>query len=377
MDWTGTYSIEEFFAKTMQLKSYPDFQRLIHSQIAFAKHMSETSDNYIIRAYKEFTRARVYKRGNSTFASSDNEACASLYEHIYHRATTTFGRDLFQFFIDNRLYLSFQTKDNYNKAFHVQTAKEAGFRIGGAAGKPFRQQHHLKLSHYLDAAENLVTDESISRRCAIFLSPLNIVLTPKTSRRGPNGTYSGFKHKAWKNDIEISLFKNDVGETPDIRNILHALLINQIHNEPEGKAAYMAYCKLCGLNYSKQMDKNNTWLKGCEQYSFTFTKKTAAQNAIQRPDREIITPTTHGEHRMARLNLKYNVLNLDDIEYVICNSRQSTVNKVKRAREFYDAGSEFDEIAADLHLSEERIKELITGVNKVSKEQCYKIIRGI
>lgn len=81
---------------------------------------------------------------------------------------------------------------------------------------------------------------------------------------------------------------------------------------------------------------------------------------------------------MAKLNLKYNILKLDDIEYDEANSSADTLIKVNKARELYLAGADPKKIAKELGLStEKRAKELVTGVNQVSHNRGWKIISGL
>lgn len=177
--------------------------------------------------------------------TSDNEGCSSFYESIHAAIYPT--RDLFDYFIAKRLKLAFKVNEPCtNGAFPSQGAVNLGFQRGLNAGHPFRSEGDLKLSHYLASAEGVV-NVAAKNRCGRFLSPFNIILTPKTLRRNKKGRYSGYKHSIVSGPI-ASLVRNDIGETPEILKILHCLFRHWILKHKNGAAAYNAYSTCSGVD---------------------------------------------------------------------------------------------------------------------------------
>lgn len=80
---------------------------------------------------------------------------------------------------------------------------------------------------------------------------------------------------------------------------------------------------------------------------------------------------------MARLIQSYNVLNLPSLDYEECNSNDSTIALVRKARQLFDAKMTIPAIAKMIDRSPGRTKELITGVNKIANSSVYKIIAGV
>lgn len=267
--WQGVYSPEEFYEKTISLKSYPSFKNLISMQLDFFEWWKNANTDFIIRGYKRYPRARIYKNNNERFLSSDNEACVSFYTYTYDKGGYNFQGDLFRFYKKQRLQVSFPVdkKKLYDEESFISNAKDENFKIGGATGIPFRENHELKLSHYVDAADNLSTKTTAKKRCGIFLSPLNIILTPKTKRK-----FSGYIHTLKKEEQKIGLTRNDIGETRETLNILHSYLIRDIINQVDGEKAYRSYCEICDLDFKKQISliKKNT--SNTLNYKFEFIK---------------------------------------------------------------------------------------------------------
>lgn len=273
-DWSGKYSPEEFYRKTISLQCYPSFKHLIEMQLSFYQWWIQADSGFIIRGYQDFPRARIYKMPNGTvFASSDNEACVSFYEYTYHNGGNPFVNGLFGLFQKERLFLSYpiQKDKSYNSELFISDASLSPFRMGGATGDPFRSVHQLKLSHYLEAAENLHFKVSPKHRCGVFLSPLNVVLTPKTPRIQGNNA-SGFYHGLKKDGGRFSLYKKDVGETRVVLEILHAFLIRDLLEIDNGLLAYKAYCDMCQLDFQKQIALIPTLIHQSRDYQFDFDK---------------------------------------------------------------------------------------------------------
>ena len=125
-------------------------------------------------------------------------------------------------------------------------ASDYGFIQGQNKGFPFRSLCNLKLSHFHAAAENIDKDVSPFVRSAKFLSPLNIVLTPKRNREN-----SGFIHTIVQGPL-IKLVKNDLGETPEYMDLLHYMFITEVLKYNKGLEAYEKYCEMTDspLTYS-------------------------------------------------------------------------------------------------------------------------------
>lgn len=269
-DWSGKYTLEEYYKKTVALNCYPSFNNLIEMQLKFYDWWSNSENGFIIRAYKKHPRARIYKTSDGTlFVSSDNEACCSFYEYTYHNGAYHFNKDLFDMFIDNKMFISFpiQKEKLYDKDFYILKAKDYSFRMGGAIGNPFRSEHQLKLSHYQDAAYNLNKKDSVKKRCGIFLSPLNIILTPKKKRK-----HSGFLHKLRKDGTNVGLYQNDVGETKIFKDYLHSFLVRDLLRNDKGIKAYLVYCAMSDLDYDNQVGMIEQNIKEADKYEVEFVK---------------------------------------------------------------------------------------------------------
>jgi hypothetical protein len=282
-DWSGTYSPKEFYQKTLDLKSYPSFDHLIQMQLSFYNWWIQADSGFIIRGHKNHPRARVYKTPDGTvFATSDNEACVSFYEYTYHQGGNPFVEGLFGLFKNERLYLSYpiEKDKSYNTDAFLSEASQSGFRLGGATGSPFRSAHQLKLSHYADAAKNLYLKVGPKQRCGIFLSPLNIVLTPKTSRT-TGRIASGYYHSFRRAGQYMNLNENDIGETRETLDILHAFLIRDILLRDHGHPAYKAYCEMCNLDFKKQLGRITTIIQQSNDYLFEFKKASANTGKIK------------------------------------------------------------------------------------------------
>lgn len=243
MDWTGDWTLLDLFNKTFDQGMYPSINNLIESQINYVDHIRSKPSKVFARNYSELpTRGRVYSYHNRLIGTSDNEACCGFYQEIYR--ASWLKQDLFDFFIKNNIAVSARIDEDAESLNPPSVGASAHMLRGGPnSGNPFRSINDLKLSHYLAAAEGIVSTESIEVRAARFLSPLNICLTPKTKKKS-----SGYIHKIIQGPIK-KLNRNDIGETTHYLNILHALLIEKIISAPSGVKAYQEYFNLCSAPF--------------------------------------------------------------------------------------------------------------------------------
>jgi hypothetical protein len=249
-NWSGEWTLLDFFNKSFNEGMYPPPQHLIDSQIDFSKHILSKPKNLLSRTFSPLSvRGRVYPLELKLVATSDNEACCGFYQEIYK--TPWKAQDLFTWFKNSKIGISarIDESDHTNKS---KLASEFGLIGTQNHGNPFRSEHDLKLSHYLAAAEKLSATDPIELRAARFLSPLNICLTPKTRRKE-----RGYVHTVLNGPLK-RLFKNDLGETDYYLHILHALLVDKVIAHPRGIEAYQAYIQICRPPFilNEEMIKN-------------------------------------------------------------------------------------------------------------------------
>ena len=230
---------------------YPPLENLISSQIDFYSWWKDSSTKFIIRHSKHHHKFKVVDDEGCTYFSSDNEACVSFYESIF-KSPISIKDDLFQFFKENQLKVG------------IKVDKELGFKTGMANG--ICRKNELKLSHYLDAANSLTTEDSIKKRSAIYLSPLNIFLTPNPNR---------FEHFI----NGKSLY--DLGEDNYIKEQLHSCLILDIISKEDGEIAYRQYCKMCELDFEEQMKKISSIKADSIQIEFKRKHKRSDKTEIK------------------------------------------------------------------------------------------------
>lgn len=230
---------------------YPSLENLISSQINFYHWWKDSSTNYIIRHSKNHQKFKIVNEAGCTYFSSDNEACVSFYESIF-KSPISIKDDLFRFFKENQLKVG------------IKVDKDLGFKTGMANG--ICRKNELKLSHYLDAANSLTTEDSIKKRSAIYLSPLNIFLTPNPNR---------FQH--FLNDKSLY----DLGEDNLIKEYLHSCLILDIISKEDGELAYRLYCKMCELDFEEQMEKVSSMKRNSIQIQFKRKHKRSNQTKIK------------------------------------------------------------------------------------------------
>lgn len=226
---------------SVQKGCYPKFENMIAVQSHLNSHFRAAPRDLIIRHYSECpVRGRVFERDGFRLATSDNEACASFYEQVYSKTYT--GGNLWDFFEEKNLRLAFRI-DELEAVLKQDSEKASTFRFnpGMCKGSPFRSKFGLKLSHAFPAAED-VSGISLSARSFRFLSPFNILLTPKTLRNN-KGSTSGFKHELLDEGFE--LYRKDVGETPQCIEVLHDLLRVEISKLPRGAEVFDEYLKIC------------------------------------------------------------------------------------------------------------------------------------
>lgn len=226
IDWSGKYSIYEYHNK---VKEYYPLRNIVNSQINFYKWWKNSNNNYIIRKNKDYPFLELKEENKTNIIASDNEACASFYQFMYDKPISI-KSDLYIFFRENKLEVGLPKSDDQKV-----TIKKLGFN--GSMNKGIRQDYNLKLSHYVDAGQNFGLNTTIKTKCAIYLSPLNIFLTPNP-RKGYKNVNSSF---------------NDVGEDPDLKDVFHSLLINDVFKLNNGREAYKNYCEMCDLDFDNQL----------------------------------------------------------------------------------------------------------------------------
>ena len=225
IDWSGKYSIYEYHNK---VKEYYPLRNIVNSQINFYKWWKNSNNNYIIRKNKDYPFLELREENKTNIIASDNEACASFYQFMYYKPISI-KSDLYSFFRENKLEVGIPKSDDQEV-----TIKKLGFN--GGMNKGIRQDYNLKLPHYLDAGQNFGLNTTIKTKCAIYLSPLNIFLTPNP-------------RKGYKN-VNSS---NDVGEDPYLKDVFHSLLINDVFKLNNGREAYKNYCEMCELDFDNQL----------------------------------------------------------------------------------------------------------------------------
>jgi len=226
IDWSGKYSIYEYHNK---VKEYYPLRNIVNSQINFYKWWKNSNNNYIIRKNKDYPFLELREEKKINIIASDNEACASFYQFMYDKPISI-KSDLYIFFRENKLEVGLPK--SYDQKV---TIKKLGFN--GSMNKGIRQDYNLKLSHYVDAGQNFGLNTTIKTKCAIYLSPLNIFLTPNP-RKGYKNVNSSF---------------NDVGEDHDLKDVFHSLLINDVFKLSNGREAYKNYCEMCDLDFDNQL----------------------------------------------------------------------------------------------------------------------------
>ena len=224
-DFIRGFTATSYHQYLIEQNCYPSLENLISSQIDFFNWWKNSNTNFIIRHSRSHKKFKVTNYEGTTYFSSDNEACVSFYESIFQNPIRI-KDDLFQFFKENELKVG------------IKVDKQLGFKTGMANG--ICRKNKLKLSHYLDAASNLTDEDSIKKRSAIYLSPLNIFLTPNPNKF--EHTINGY-----------SLY--DIGEDALIKEHLHSCLIEDIISKEDGELAYRLYCKMCELDFEEQMKK--------------------------------------------------------------------------------------------------------------------------
>jgi hypothetical protein len=246
-----SFTPETYHQHLKEQKCYPSLKNLISSQIDFFNWWKNSNTNFIIRHSKSHKKFKVSNYEGTTYFSSDNEACVSFYESIFQNPIRI-KNDLFQFFKENQLKVG------------IKVDKELGFKTGMANG--ICRKNELKLSHYLDAASNLTNEDSIKKRSAIYLSPLNIFLTPNPNKF--EHTINGY-----------SLY--DIGEDALIKEHLHSCLIEDIISKEDGKLAYRLYCKMCELDFEEQMKKISSMKRKSIQIEFKRKHKKMNKSEIK------------------------------------------------------------------------------------------------
>lgn len=228
-------------------RCYPSLENLISSQIDFFNWWKDSTTNFIIRHSKNHQKFKIVNDAGCTYFSSDNEACVSFYESTFQNPIKI-KDDLFRFFKEKQLKVG------------IKVDKTLGFKTGMANG--ICRKNELKLSHYLDAANSLTTVDSIKKRSAIYLSPLNIFLTPNPNR---------FEHFI----NGKSLY--DLGEYDPLKEQLHSCLIQDIISKEDGELAYRLYCEMCELDFEEQMEKVSSMNKNSIQIEFKRKHKRSNQ----------------------------------------------------------------------------------------------------
>jgi len=241
----GRYTPYKFHSLLKENECYPSLENLISSQINFYNWWKKSNSGFIIRHSKIHKKFKLLTSQGVTYFSSDNEACVSLYESIFDKPINI-QSDLFDFFKSNNLKVG------------IKVGKSLGFKTGMANG--ICRKYQLKLSHYIDAAKDLDLNDSIKKRAAIYLSPLNIFLTPNPNK---------FQHHL--NDKNIY----DVGENNIIKEHLHSHLIKDILATENGRYAYKLYCNMCEINFDEQIEKIFSIREGA--VLFEFEKKVKKQ----------------------------------------------------------------------------------------------------
>lgn len=231
---------------------YPSLSNLISSQINFFHWWKDSSTNFIIRHSKQHQKFKMVDNADCTYFSSDNEACVSFYESIFQNPVKI-KDNLFQFFKENQLRVG------------IKVDKELGFKTGMANG--ICRKNELKLSHYIDAANSLTTEDSIKKRSAIYLSPLNIFLTPNPRR---------FEHLVNGKSIY------DLGEDELIKEHIHSCLIQDMISKEDGELAYRLYCTMCELDFEEQMKKIYSIKRNSIQIEFKRKQKTGNKAEIKK-----------------------------------------------------------------------------------------------
>lgn len=249
IELNGKYTPLKFHCLLRENKCYPSIEKLISSQINFYNWWKNSYSGFIIRHNKTHKKFKLSNSKGIIYFSSDNEACVSFYESIFDKPIKI-QDDLFEFYKQNNLKVGINVK------------KSIGFKTGMANGNCRKNQ--LKLSHYIDAAKDLDLNDSIKKRSAIYLSPLNIFLTPNPKK---------FQH--YLNDRNIY----DLGENNIIKEHLHSYIIKDILASKNGSYAYQLYCNMCEISYDEQIKKIFSVEEGT--LSFHFEKKIKNQRFIK------------------------------------------------------------------------------------------------
>ena len=236
IDWSGKYSIYEYHNK---VKEYYPLRNIVNSQINFYKWWKNSNNNYIIRKNKDYPFLELREENKTNIIASDNEACASFYQFMYDKPISI-KSDLYSFFRENQLEVGFPSARKGNLEAQKASVNKLGFK-GRRLQGGVRGDFDLKLSHYLDAGQNFGLNTTIKTKCAIYLSPLNIFLTPKRQKG----------RKGYKN--VNSSFNDDVGEDPYLKDVFHSLLINDVFKLNNGREAYKNYCEMCDLDFDNQL----------------------------------------------------------------------------------------------------------------------------
>lgn len=242
-DWSGTYSIHSFHQELLDRGCYPPIENLIESQINFFHWWYSADSGFIIRHSREHKKFELSVLNGTEYFSSDNEACASFYESIF-RKSIEIPTTLFDLFKENKFKVG------------IKVDKSLGFTTGMSNG-PCRQSG-LKLSHFIDAAKNLNVFDGPKKRCAIYLSPLNIFLTPKPL------TNNGIGYSHCINEYGL----HDIGEDDRIKALLHGLLINHILTFKNGPKAVQFYCQMCEIDFKSIVNET----KDLNKFNVTFSK---------------------------------------------------------------------------------------------------------
>lgn len=255
------FSPVSFYKYLKEEGCYPSLQNLISSQIDLFNWWKGSYTNYIIRHSKHHKKFKVINENGTTYFSSDNEACASFYEQIFKTPIRIKG-DLFQFFKENQLKVG------------IKVEKSLGFKAGMANG--ICRRNELKLSHYMDAANNLSIKDSIKKRSAIYLSPLNIFLTPN-----PNKFHHYINGQ--------SLY--DLGEDSHMKEHLHSCLIQDLLTLQDGELAYKLYCEMCDLDFEEQLQKIATIERYPIQFGFKRKHNKSAYRRINKSKKSRLLET--------------------------------------------------------------------------------------
>ena len=246
-----TFTPDSYHQYLKKQGCYPLLKNLISSQIDFYHWWKDSHTNFIIRHSRYHQKFMVVDDAGCTYFSSDNEACVSFYESIF-QSPIRIKNDLFRFFKENQLKVG------------IKVDKKLGFKTGMANGNC--RNNELKLSHYLDAANSLTKEDSIKKRSAIYLSPLNIFLTPNPNR---------FDHFI----DGKSLY--DLGEDDLIKEHLHSCLILDIISKEDGELAYRLYCEMCELDFEEQMKKISSITRDSIQIEFKRKHKRSNKTEIK------------------------------------------------------------------------------------------------